>query len=140
MARNAAFLGTGWAFPPTFVRCDHAVLLSAAETNIRECLWVLLSTALGERLMLPDYGADLGVRVFDALTTSMAGDIRTTLIKAILSWEPRIDVIDITVSELTPLDGRLGIDIDYRVRQTNTRNNLVYPFYLTEATLAVPPP
>ena len=135
---RARFQGTGWAFPPAFDRLRSTVCMSSAETNIKQCLWVLLSTTIGERLMLGGYGTDLNTRVFDALTSTMANDIRTSLIQAILRWEPRIDVTAIDLGELAPLDGKLTISIDFIVRQTNARNNLVFPFYLNEATLALP--
>jgi phage baseplate assembly protein W len=139
-ADSPAFLGTGWAFPPAFDRQRVTVNLSSAETNIKQCLQVLMSTSIGERLMLAGYGTDLSTRVFDTLTTTMANDLRSNLKLAILRWEPRIDVNAIDLSELSPLQGRLTITIDFTVRQTNSRNNLVFPFYLNEATLPLPAP
>ncbi|NVM78409.1 hypothetical protein FHW83_004237 [Duganella sp. SG902] len=139
-ADSIAFLGAGWAFPPSFDRQRASVNLSSAETNIKQCLRVLMATSIGERLMLAGYGTDLGTRVFEQLTTTMANDLRSNLELAILRWEPRIDVNAIELSEMSPLEGRLTIMIDFTVRQTNSRNNLVFPFYLNEATLPLPAP
>lgn len=139
MADDAAFLGTGWSFPPTFERQRATVRMSSDDLNIKQCLRVLFATAIGERLMLATYGTSLGMNVFDALTTTIANDIRSTILKAILDWEPRIDVLGVEIRELSALDGRLAIEVDFIVRQTNSRSNLVYPFYLNEATLARPP-
>lgn len=133
------FLGTGWTFPPTFSRMRDAVEMSSDDANIKQCLRVLFGTAIGERLMLDAYGSNLRLRVFDALTAAVENEIRTAVQKAILNWEPRIDVISIDIVEQAPLAGRLSISIDYLVRKTNSRSNLVYPFYLTEATTALPP-
>ena len=133
------FLGTGWSFPPTFLRDPAQVRMTSDDLNIRQCLWVLFSTTIGERIMLATYGSGLGLRVFDALTTTMSNTISSNIEKAILDWEPRIDVTNIEIKEMAPLNGGLTISIDYIVRQTNSRSNLVYPFYLTEATLALPP-
>ncbi len=133
------FLGTGWTFPPTFNHHTASVVMSSDDVNIKQCLWVLFSTAIGERIMLATYGTGLRTKVFDALTTTMANDIRSQILKAILDWEPRIDVVSIDIMELSPLDGKLDIFIEFIVRQTNSRNNMVYPFYLNEATLAPPP-
>jgi phage baseplate assembly protein W len=133
------FLGTGWTFPPTFSRTLASVMMSSDDENIQQCLRVLFATAIGERIMLASYGSNLRSYVFDAMTTTLANDIRTTILKAILNWEPRIDVISVEVTQQAPLDGKLAISIDYRVRQTNSRSNLVYPFYLNEATVALPP-
>ncbi|AWK89877.1 GPW/gp25 family protein [Azospirillum thermophilum] len=132
------FLGTGWSFPPIFNRHSATVVMSSDVRNIKECLWVLLSTSLGERIMLATYGTNLRYRVFDSLTETLINEIKSDLTKAIIDWEPRIDVRSISVQEEAPLEGRVAILIDFVVRSTNVRSNLVYPFYLTEATL--PPP
>jgi phage baseplate assembly protein W len=130
-----AFLGRGWSFPPSFDRLHATVSMAEAEQDIRECLWVLLSTSLGERVMLATYGCDLMSKVFTTLTTTTANEICALVAKAILDWEPRITVEDIAVAELDEKAGWITIDIAYKVRKTNTRSNLVYPFCRLEATL-----
>ncbi|MBV7534712.1 GPW/gp25 family protein [Duganella sp. sic0402] len=134
--RDPSFLGAGWSFPPTFSRSAASVVISAGDANIQQSLWVLLSTNIGERLMLEAYGSDLHQRVFDSLDTTMASEIKSTLSLAILNWEPRVEVLRIELSQVDPLRGQLAITIDYVVRQTNSRSNLVYPFYLNEATIS----
>jgi phage baseplate assembly protein W len=134
----AHYLGTGWTFPPTFSRQSATVVMSSDVANIKQCLRVLFSTNMGERIMLATYGTGLRLKVFDSLTETLANDIRSLIEKAILDWEPRIDVLRVDVDEVDPLRGELAISIDFVVRQTNARSNLVYPFYLDEATLAPP--
>lgn len=135
----SSFLGTGWTFPPTFERVSASVVMSSDVANIRQCLWVLFSTSLGERIMLATYGTGLRQKVFASLTETLANDLRSMIEKAILDWEPRIDVLQVDVRE-APLDGELAISIEFLVRETNARSNMVYPFYLDgEATLAPPP-
>ena len=134
------FLGTGWTFPPTFDRHVAAVHMSSDELNIRQCLWVLFSTSIGERIMQATYGSSLGLRVFDDLTTTVINAICSNIRKAVLDWEPRIEVLTIDITEMASSDGRLAISIDYLVRRTNSRSNLVFPFYLSEATLVMPSP
>ncbi len=136
---SQSFLGTGWTFPPTFDRQLASIVMSSDVENIKECLWVLFSTALGERIMAATYGTGLRLKVFDSLTETLANDIRSLIAKAILDWEPRIDVERIDIQEVSPLNGELAISIDFIVRRTNARSNLVFPFYLNEATLAPPP-
>ncbi|WP_448661455.1 GPW/gp25 family protein [Sphingomonas sp. CJ20] len=137
-ATDASFLGTGWAFPPTFSRVSQAVVLSSGEANIRECLWVLFSTSMGERIMAATYGSNLRLKVFEALTETLMNDIGSIVRKAVLDWEPRIDVTRVDVTPLDPSQGSVTISVDYVVRQTNARSNFVYPFYLNEPTLAPP--
>ncbi|MCW2247934.1 phage baseplate assembly protein W [Azospirillum fermentarium] len=136
---DAPFLGTGWSFPPTFDRTAASVTMSKGVQDIKESLWILLSTRLGERLMLPAYGASLWDKVFTTLTTTAANQIRSLVAKAILDWEPRIDVEEVSVETIDYRAGQVQITIAFLVRQTNVRSNLVYPFYLIEATLPPPP-
>jgi uncharacterized protein len=133
------FLGTGWAFPPTFDRATAAVRMSSDDLNIQQNLWVLLSTRLGERLMLASYGTPVWWEVFDALTSSWAKSVQTQIATAILDWEPRIDVRSIVVQQLDASEGRFAIAIDYVIRSTNSRSNLVYPFYKQEGTIPPAP-
>ncbi|HET6610229.1 MAG TPA: GPW/gp25 family protein [Rhodopila sp.] len=134
------FLGTGWSFPPAFDKRNATVVMTGGVVNIRQSLWVLLSTTIGERIMLAPYGSNLQAWVFSSLTETMANQISAMVAKAILDWEPRINVSSIDVVELDPANGQLGISIDFTVITTNTRANLVYPFYLNEATLPPLPP
>jgi len=135
---NPAFLGRGWSFPPTFNHVTSTVAMAVGDVDIREALWILLSTALGERIMLATFGCDLLSKVFTTLTTTTANEIATMVTRAITEWEPRVTVENVVVTE-SELDGWLNISIDYFVRQTNSRSNLVFPFYRLEATLPPPP-
>jgi phage baseplate assembly protein W len=133
-----AFLGTGWTFPPIFDRVGATVVMASGETDIRESLWVLLSTNIGERIMLATYGCDLWSQVFASLTTTKANEIANMVTNAIIEWEPRVAVETVSVSESLDGTGWLEISINYWVRQTNTRSNLVYPFYRRELTIEAP--
>jgi hypothetical protein len=133
-----AFLGRGWSFPPTFDTFHHTVVMVAGEVDIHESLNILLSTSLGERVMLATYGVDLISKVFTTLTTTTANEIATMVTRAIIEWEPRVSVENVVVSE-SILDGWVAISIDYTVRQTNTRSNIVFPYYQVEATLPPAP-
>jgi phage baseplate assembly protein W len=133
-----AFLGRGWSFPPTFDPVHRTVVMVAGDMDIRESLNILLSTSLGERVMLATYGVDLISKVFTTLTTTTANEIATMVTRAIIEWEPRVSVDNVRVSE-SILDGWVAISIDYTVRQTNTRSNIVFPYYQVEATLPPAP-
>lgn len=129
------FLGTGWSFPPTFSRVGGGVEMVSADRDIRESLWVLFSTALGERLMLPEYGSALWQLVFQNVSTGLMTQIEDAVRQAILYWEPRIDVDGVSVEADATVHGRVLVTVDYTIRATNSRSNLVYPFSLQEGTL-----
>jgi uncharacterized protein len=131
----AAFLGRGWSFPPRVSRLTKATEMEEADRDIVQSLYVLLSTSQGERVMVPTYGCDLIRFVFADLTTTMLSEMREMIATAIIRWEPRIDLTEVTVAPdpLEPAVVRVGIA--YRIRATNARNNLVWPFYTHEGTL-----
>ena len=132
MARQRSFLGTGWGFPPTFVR-GQGVVMTSDEEDIRASLEILLSTEVGERVMQPKYGCDLHRLLFEPLDLTLQAYIKDLVKTAILYFEPRIVLDDVTF-ELTGEEGRIDIRVDYTVATTNARNNFVYPFYIGEGT------
>jgi len=138
-ATYPSFLGCGWSFPPTFDRRAASVSMVSGDTDIRESLWIILSTSLGERIMLPSFGCDLISKVFTVLTTTSANELSSMVANAILEWEPRVTVQNISTATRADAPGSLIISIDYVVRQTNSRANLVYRYYLNESTLPPPP-
>lgn len=133
---DKAFLGTGWGFPPEFHKHGMAlgVKTVAAETDINESLRILLSTHPGERVMQPDYGCGLNSRVFENITESAITQIKDLIERAVLFYEPRITLDEIDIDTVDALDGVLKIRLSYTVRQTNSRSNIVYPFYYLEAS------
>ena len=134
--KKAGFLGKGWSFPPAFDRNEQSVVMVAAEHDIKESLMILLTTLPGERVMLPDYGCLVHEHVFDVAGETLFTQLRELFAHAILYYEPRITLDEINITMSDQLDGRLLIELDYRIIQTNTRNNLVIPFYLKEGTLS----
>lgn len=129
---SKSFLGTGWSFPPTFT--SNGLVTVAAEQDIYESLWILLSTTPGERVMQPAYGCGLKAHVFDNLDESSFAVMRDLVEKAILFFEPRVTVENIDINDDDYLEGKVQLNIIYRVRSTNNRYNLVYPFYIYEAS------
>jgi phage baseplate assembly protein W len=133
-AKYEGFLGKGWAFPPAFNQAEQTVAMVTAEEDIRDSLQILLATIPGERVMLPDYGCLIHQHVFDLMGETLFTEIKALIEHAILHYEPRINLENILYSE-DQYEGRLLIELDYTIIQTNTRSNLVFPFYLKEGTL-----
>ena len=135
-----AFLGSGWSFPPTFYAHNCEVVLVAHEEDIKQSLHVLLSTKPGERLMHPSFGCNLKHMVFETVTESVITKIRDAIERAILFFEARITLHKVTVNTEDDreqpnsiYDGVMEISLDYTIRKTNTRSNMVFPFYFAEA-------
>ena len=117
-------LGTGWAFP---VVADPA--LAREEESVRQAVWVILSTAPGERVMRPDFGCGIHDFVFSVDDATTASLIAEMVRLALLTWEPRIDVADVRV-ERSGGDQALLISITYEVISASDTFDLTYPFYL----------
>jgi phage baseplate assembly protein W len=130
-----AFLGVGWAFP-VGVEADGRIAEAVYEEDIRQAIWIILGTNLGERVMRPDFGSGLKALVFEPANTTTMALVRTRVREALIRWEPRIDVERVDVRVEPPERNKLLIEVAYRVRATNTIRNLVYPFYLEEGTPA----
>jgi len=134
MADTKSFLGTGWKFPPTFDKYSASVQMVKAEEDIKESLFIILSTQQGERVMLSEFGCDIHQLVFEIVDATLITIIKDRIERAILLFEPRINVENIDVWQDNQELGLLHIDIQYTIRQTNTRSSMVYPFYLIEGT------
>ena len=128
------FQGRGWAFPPTFNRISSGVEMLEGEADIVSSLEVLLSTAQGERVMLPQYGCNLDELLFENLNTRMKTLMADKVESAILYHEPRVELENVSLDEHQELEGVVLINIVYRVKTTNSRFNLVYPYYTLEGT------
>lgn len=125
----SSFLGTGWSFPPEFSRASGQVLMTSGEEDIESSLKILFATALGERFLVPKYGLDLREVLFEPMSTTMRTFLKDRVRTAILIHEPRINLLALEIDSPDPNDGRLRIVLDYEVRATNSRFNLVFPFY-----------
>jgi phage baseplate assembly protein W len=125
------FLGIGWRFP---VALDEQGQIEAAshDQSITQSIWTILSTAPGERVMLPEFGCGIHQLVFSSGTAATTTQAAEHVRRALARWEPRVILLHVATTHERAADGsaRLLIEIDYRVRMTNNRFNLVYPFYL----------
>jgi len=126
---DAAFGGSGWAFPIA-LSTDGSIRMTGGDDTIRDSIWAILSTAPGERVMRPDFGCGIEDHVFDVNDVGTAAQIATTVQDSLSRWEPRIDVLGVRATPDAADAHRLLLQIDYRVRSNNSRLNLVYPFYL----------
>lgn len=130
MADNQQFLGRGWGFPVSFGNQGRSVVMAEAEEDIRQSLNILLSTSLGERVLRPTFGWKRDALMFEPLSTSFGAYLAREIETAILFFEPRIELNRVDFENATELEGLILIRLDYTVRTTNSRTNLVFPFYL----------
>lgn len=130
-----SFLGTGWGFPPRFNKFTHTVEMVSEEEDIKESIRIILSTYPGERIMQPKFGCYMRDWSFESIDTELLLKINEEIKRVLLNFEPRVIFIDTRVAERDDLNGFLAIEINYKIIITNTRHNIVYPFYINEGTL-----
>ena len=128
------FLGTGWSFPPTFDLHRQTVETVSDEEDIKQSLEILMSTRIGERILLSDYGCGIHAMPFKNITVTFMTKLKSIIKKAVLLYEPRIELEEIFFTSPKSEEGVINIQLQYRVRTTNSRLNFVYPFYIKEGT------
>jgi len=128
------YLGTGWSFPPRFLKTQLGpqVGMISGEADIQESLKILLATRVGERILQPKYGCNLDELLFEPLNTTVKTYIRGLVRQAILMYEPRIELEGVEIEAIDEPAGTIELLVSYRVRATNSRFNMVFPFYQGE--------
>ena len=129
--RTRAFLGIGWKFPLQ-VTAGGSIALSSYEQRVQESIYLILTTAKGERVMLPDFGCGIHDLVFAPNNPQTLSAVVQEVRAALVTYERRIDVLDVATETAPGQPNLLLIRVDYRIRANNALGNLVYPFYIKE--------
>lgn len=123
----ADLIGSGWAFPAEITPGGSVRLVGGGE-EIDAAIRMILGTAPGERVMRPEFGCAMWESVFAPVNASTLGLIEQNVREAILRWEPRVELTEVSASPGE--DGAvIEIAIGYQLKATNDHRNLVYPFY-----------
>jgi phage baseplate assembly protein W len=125
------FLGRGFKFPIR-VNGRGGLSWSEGEDSIAEAVWIILSTPLRSRVMEPEFGCGAYDYVFAPNNATTVAMIQGEVQRALVRFEPRIDVLALRVTPQADMPNLLLIEVDYRVRSNNAAHNVVYPFYLNE--------
>ncbi|MBS1530507.1 MAG: GPW/gp25 family protein [Bacteroidetes bacterium] len=139
MAENTgSFLGTGWSFPPSFSKANESVKMVSDTRDIEESIHLILSTIPGERVMQPEFGCDLKRLTFEIDDSTLIAAFEHLIYHALLNFEPRVNYIGTSIIDRQQLDGVLYLQINFSIITTNTRHNIVFPFYLQGEGTNVP--
>ena len=134
MRRNKSFLGTGWSFPPRFDEEMEDMEMVSDDQDIRESLFLLMSTNPGERVTNPKYGCDLHRFAFRPIDKDMEDLMEEIIRRAVKRYEPRVEVESVLFDTTSELEGLIEVTLSYRIITTNVRTNIVFPFYKVEGT------
>ena len=130
---NRVTLGSGWKFPLQ-IASGGGLARASYERRVEESIYLILSTAKGERLMLPDFGCGIHDLVFEPNNESTLSAVESSVRHALVSYEPRIDVLSVDVENPAEQQNLLLIRITYQILANQATGNLVYPFYIKEGT------
>ncbi len=130
MNKSDAFLGIGWGFPIQFRANGKDLITTSGSDNISKSIWVILNTLPGERVMVNNFGSGLQNLHFETLNSKLINNLKRTISKSILLHEPRVQLDYIQVLIPDKYEGALTIELEYTVKNTNSRYNMVFPFYL----------
>lgn len=126
--REQDYLGRGWAFPLQ-LSVQGGVQLSSDAQKVKESIWIILRTGVGERVYRPNFGSRLAELAFSPMNIDTLIRIRLYVLQALEVWEPRI-IIDEVRTDPDPVRGRVDIIINYRLKDYPDSHSFVYPFYL----------
>lgn len=125
------FLGRGFKFPIR-VNGRGGLSWSEGEDSIAEAIWIILATPRRSRVMEPEFGCGAYDYVFAPNNETTRAMVQNEVMRALVRFEPRIDVLDVRATAQVDMPNLLLIEVDYRVRANNAAHNIVYPFYLNE--------
>lgn len=131
---NKSFLGKGWSFPPEFRKEAYPVAMVKEEEDIRQSLRILMETVPGERVHRNTFGCNIKHYVFESINLTNQTLMRDAIENAILLHESRIALNEVRFNLEQAAEGIMYIELDFTVRRTNRRSNMVFPFYLREGT------
>ena len=128
------FIGTGFRFPIR-INGRGGLSWSNGPERIQDSIWIIITTALGERVMRPRFGAGVSNFVLNSNSLVVRTQLADTIKRALVEWEPRIELDAVRVDEVSEQASQVLIGIDYRLRETNELFKMVYPLYLQEGTI-----
>lgn len=129
MLHESAFVGSGWSFPMG-VNATGGIGTVGGDDDIRRAIHLILGTTPGERPMRPEFGCPLIEFVYAPMDASTFASISFEVEQALRRWEPRVDLTGVEVFPYPGIDACLAISVEYVIRHTYDRRNLVFPFYV----------
>lgn len=131
---GTGIIGQGWSFPIK-INANGGLDWSTGSDRIQAAIWIILSTSLGERLMLPEFGAGIKDYVFESNSALVRAKLESAITNALTQWEPRIQVVSVQATPSPSQTSQVLVNISYQIRDTNELYNMVYPFFLQEGSL-----
>jgi phage baseplate assembly protein W len=127
--RDREYIGQGLTFPLQISQ-QGGFTLAHGVNDIEQAVRIILSTSPGERVMRPEFGCRVHELVFAPNNAATRRLLAFYVEEALIRWEPRISVHEITTTTDTTRDGTLLVEIKYEIKDTHDEHSIVYPFFL----------
>lgn len=85
-------------------------------THIKESIQQILMTGFNERVMLPDFGANLDWFIFEP-DSELIPLMKHLLLQQLLHWEPRVKILVLSV--IPDYNGSIVVNLEYQVISTS---------------------
>lgn len=138
VSKISDFLGRGFSHPFRFtsggaVKPSTGSSTSEGIEHVKQALIQLYHTNIGERVILRDYGSDLGALVFHPQDEFLISSLLDKIKESTRKWEKRVIVNSLDVLQMNPSDGKIVISVNFTIIKTNVTGNLVFPYYVSDA-------
>jgi phage baseplate assembly protein W len=124
-------IGTGFKFPIK-INAKGGLDWSSGPQRIQDAIWIILATSQGERVMRPTFGAGAVEFLFESNSPAARARLADAISNALSRWEPRIELVNVAVTQAPQTPSQVLVEIDYRILATNELYNMVYPLYVQE--------
>ena len=97
---------------------------SQENESVRNVIWNILLTRPGERLMRPEFGAGLSEFIHQPNNETTRRLIVDLAEKAIKRWEPRLDLLELTVTSDPDELNQVTLSLRYRLKLNGRQDNI----------------
>lgn len=120
------FIGKGFTFPINLTNGKPNI--DSGFDLIRASIKTILAFTIGERYMLGEFGSRLQELIEEPDDQILHNLINTFVVDAVTQWEKRVSTISTEIVSSDDI-GLINISITYRVINSNTPDNFIFPFY-----------
>lgn len=120
-------IGRGLQVPNSFDTTTGRTISNSGVERINQSIYHILSTRIGTRFFIPEFGSNLYKLVFEPNDYILKDLLIRYIAEALDRWEPRIN--NLTVApDLEKHENIVPVYLTYTLINTNVQGNYVYPF------------
>lgn len=120
-------IGSGLKTPDSFNLTSGRVDSNTGAERINQSICHILSTPIGFRFFLPEFGSRIHELVFEPNDYILEDMLELYVRESLTKWEPRIKVLEVR-PHVIRFENEVPINITYNLVNTNSIYNYVYPF------------